>query len=228
MIKIENTVTPSPEQWRAVVMGARNPKNSYAKSDSNWETGELGGADLNLLSRLTVAGPEHAKFNRMLPVWVDVTAPLYWWKEADQYKVGTTTDSCSTMHTIHKKEFTLGDFSHEHLFDKSNCPDDLKIYDEFDMAFTPKDLLKTTILALNVYREEYLKTKDKSYWWQMIQSLPTTYNQKRTLCLNYGVLRNIYFQRRNHKLDEWNDFCAWIETLPYAAELITKEKTNEK
>lgn len=207
MIKIENTVTPSPEQWRAVVMGARNPKNSYAKSDSNWETGELGGADLNLLSRLTVAGPEHAKFNRMLPVWFDLSAPLYILAELDTYKVGTVRNSCSFMHKGVAKPFEFSDFGR---------PDDGTDVWWFH-----------TVLHLNTLRDRYLETKDETVFQEIRKCLPSGYMQKATFFMNYGVLRNIYFQRRNHRLPEWHDFCAWIETLPYAAELITKEKTNE-
>lgn len=210
MIKIENTVTPSPEQWRAVINGARNPLNSWDRSDSNYNEGfVLGEADEKLLARLVKAGPEHGKFTRMLSVWVDVTAPLYWWKEFDTYKVGTVANSCSTMHTIHKKRYERDDFSIEHL---ENCGEEHWLI-----------CMDNIISSLNVAREKYLETKDKKYWWQMIQLLPTSYNQHRTVQLNYAALRNIYRQRQGHKLDEWHEFCHWIETLPYAKELITAE-----
>jgi hypothetical protein len=176
--------------------------NSWDKSDSHFETDTLGINDYELAKRLCKAGTDHRKFMRMINVTMDITAPLYFFKEFSTYKVGTVCNSCSTMHTIHKKKFTLDDFSTEHLMDFSwNRLDDL-------------------ITHLNWCREKFIETKDKDYWWQMIQLLPTSYNQKRTLQLNYEVLTNIYKSRRNHKLDEWRDFCIWIETLPYS-ELIT-------
>ena len=208
MLKIENAETFG---WEAAIRGMRSPKNSWDKSDSCWsspnENGTdkpmyiIGENDLKLMHTLAAAGQDHGKFLRMIHVQLDVTAPLYWHKEADQYKVGTVTDSCSTMHKIHAKEFTLDDFSHEHLY-------------------SPLHDLKPTVDLLNVYRERFLDTKDKEDWWQLIQLLPSSYNQRRTWDLNYAVLRNIYHARRNHKLDEWHTLCDWIETLPYAEDLI--------
>lgn len=215
MIKIENVVTPSPEQWEAIIRGMRNPMNSWDRSDSfkaymddsavSADTPYfyvIGDDDLALMGKLADAGTDHRKYLRMITVYMDITAPLYWWKEYDTYKVGTVANSCSTMHKIHAKEFALDDFSHEHLTAKS-----LKH-------------LSDTIEILNEYRHEYLYTKDKVFWWQMIQLLPSSYNQRRTVMLNYEVLRNMYRARRNHKLDEWVDFCKRIEDLPYS-ELIT-------
>ena len=230
MIKFENTVTPSPAQWKAIVMGMRNPMNSWAASDSyithieNPETLNtadfefvLGEKDAELMSRLANLGPVHGKFMRMIVVYVDITAPLYWWKEFDTYKVGTVVNSCSTMHKIHAKKFTLEDFSCEHL-----SSDDMLIDDEFaHYANAATDCLIDTIQLLNAYREKYLETGDKNDWWQMIQLLPSSYNQKRTIKLNYEVLRNIYKYRKDHKLDEWHDFCYWVEGLPYNDILIT-------
>ena len=208
MLTIENAETFG---WEAAIRGMRNPKNSWSKSDSRWsfpcENGMdeprfiVGESDLKLASALANSGADDGKFLRMIHVQLDVTAPLYWHKEADQYKVGTVTDSCSTMHKIHAKEFTLDDFSHEHLY-------------------SPLHDLKPTVDLLNVYRERFLDTKDKEDWWQLIQLLPSSYNQRRTWDLNYAVLRNIYHARRNHKIDEWHTLCDWIETLPYAEELI--------
>ena len=204
MLKIENISTSG---WKAAIRGMRNPKNSWAQIDSAVVNGNcfvVGNNDYDLMYRLASAGTDHGKFMRMIHVQCDVTAPLYWWKEADQYKVGTVTDSCSTMHKIHAKEFTLDDFSHEHLNDEST------------------DCLLKLIDLLNCNRELFLKDKNKSWWWQMIQLLPSSYNQLRTWDLNYAVLQNIYHARRNHKLDEWHDFCDWIESLPYS-DLITCE-----
>ena len=188
------------------IIGMRNALNSWAKIDSSYTfpDGEfvLGPEDKKLMMKLRNAGTDHRKFMRMITVYADITAPLYWWKEYDTYKVGTVANSCSTMHKIHSKEFVLDDFSHEHLFEL--------------------DVLNTVIGYLNHYRNEFLITKDKKCWWQMIQMLPSSYNQKRTVMLNYEVLANIYKSRKNHKLDEWRDFCKWIETLPYG-ELITGE-----
>lgn len=177
----------------------------------------MGASDYDLMERLAAAGSEHAKYRRMLPVWVTITAPRYWWTEYDTYKVGTVANSCSTMHKIAAKEFTAEDFSHEHLIDSLDGIWDIAAGDECRSA--PLDILYTVINALNVYREKYLETKDNKYWWQMIQLLPQSYNQRRTLTLNYEVLATIYRQRKDHKLAEWNTFCEWIETLPYA-ELI--------
>ena len=214
MIKIENVVTPSPEQWEAIVRGTRNPMNSWDKSDSIHAFDEgimdeifvIGNNDLNLMKSLVKAGTDHRKFMRMIVVYADITAPLYWWKEADTYKVGTVRNSCSTMHKITEKEFTLEDFSHEHLLESgfNNC-------------------LLYIIQCLNTWREKYLETNDKRFWWQIIQILPSSYNQRATLMLNYEVLANMYHSRKNHKLDEWREFCKWIETLPYS-ELITGDK----
>lgn len=204
MLKIENVSTSG---WKAAIRGMRNPKNSWAQIDSavvNGNSFVVGNNDYDLMYRLASAGTDHGKFMRMIHVQCDVTAPLYWWKEADQYKVGTVTDSCSTMHKIHAKKFTLDDFSHEHLNDEST------------------DCLLKLIDLLNRYRELFLKDKNKSWWWQMIQLLPSSYNQLRTWDLNYAVLQNIYHARRNHKLDEWHTFCGWIESLPYS-DLITCE-----
>lgn len=179
----------------------------------------LGDNDLDLMHRLCAAGTDHRKFMRMIVVYCDITAPLYWWKEFDTYKVGTVANSCSTMHKIHAKEFTMDDFSQEHL--------STEIYGEpiqkpgwIDTTRSSDNLLDFIICHLNTYRELYVKTKDKKYWWQMIQLLPSSYNQKRTVMLNYEVLTNIYNSRKNHKLDEWHDFCDWVKTLPYS-ELIT-------
>lgn len=214
MLTIENAQVFG---FQAAIRGMRNPKNSWAKSDSTFELStdesgvqmiDLGPADLKLAAALANSGPDDGKFLRMVHVQLDVTAPLYWWKEADQYKVGTVTDSCSTMHKIHAKEFTPDDFSCEHIGDVPNC--DPMYYAAFEGV----------LLALNEARHCYLDTKDKAYWWQLIQLLPSSYNQRRTWDLNYAVLRNIYHARRNHKLDEWHTLCNWIETLPYAEELI--------
>lgn len=217
MIKLENTVTPSPEQWKATIRGTRNPMNSWGKSDSQFWPGHMriGENDLDLMKRLIKAGTDHSKFMRFLPVMVDITAPLYWWKEFDTYKVGTVANSCSTMHKIQAQEFTLDDFSCEHL--------DIRT----------KALLEEIIKALNDYRELYIEynpddfeikgcPSKKDIWWQMIQLLPSSYNQKRTVMLNYAVLRNIYHARAGHKLDEWQQFREWIESLPYS-ELITMD-----
>ena len=199
MIKLENTEVYG---WKAAIRAMRNPMNSWDKSDSAF-MGDVGGQfyigedDLKLMKRLANAGSDHRKFLRMITVTVDITAPLYWWKEFDTYKVGTVANSCSTMHKIQAKEFTLDDFSHEHLYPST--------------MFT----LKNMVYKLNFWREKYLDTKNKDDWWQLIQLLPSSYNRRRTCCLNYEVLANIYFARRNHKLDEWHTFCDWILTLPY-------------
>lgn len=209
MIKITNAEVFG---WDAAIRGMRNPMNSWDKSDSkHWretivghevEYRAVGGNDLTLMKKLVKAGSDHAKFMRMINVTVDVTAPLYWWSEYDTYKVGTVANSCSKMHKIADKEFTLEDFSHEHLMQGG------------------LECIKNLCKDLNMCREQYLAKHDKEWWWQMIQLLPSSYNQKRTVQLNYAVLRNIYHARRNHKLDEWRDFCSWVESLPYA-ELIT-------
>ena len=224
MLKIENTEIVG---WNAAIRGMRNPMNSWEKSDSQtctncngclpgqecerYKNGTfIGPNDLDLMTRLRNSGTDHRKFMRMITVYVDITAPLYWWKEFDTYKVGTVANSCSTMHKIHDKEFTLDDFSTEHLY-----PEVLEAFEN------------TIIKYLNEARKTYKFLSDtpskKDAWWQMIQVLPSSYNQKRTVMLNYEVLANIYKSRRNHKLDEWHTFCDWIENLPYA-ELITGEK----
>lgn len=229
MIKLEHVVLASPEQMDFIVEGMRNAKNSWDKSDSEFETAgydiidfHLGEADHGLMQQLSDAGTDHRKYMRMMPVYARITAPLYWWKEFDTYKVGTVSNSCSTMHKIHSKEFTLDDFSCEHL--------DLDNY----------DLLKKTIVRLNCYRDIYINggiveypdcgrqtfesksKKIKKIWWQMIQLLPSSYNQTRNIMMNYEVLANIYRSRRCHKLDCWREFCDFVETLPYS-ELITGE-----
>ena len=227
MLKIEKTVLPSPEQWEIIIEGMRNPMNSWDKMDS-YPCGEecphvindtemahdcndgafgicLGANDHKLMMQLAKGGAVHAKYRRMIPVFITINAPFYWWKEFDTYKVGTVVNSCSTMHKIHDKEFTVDDFSHEHLCKNSMIA-----------------LIKV-IETLNLERGNFLVSKDKWAWWQLIQLLPTSYNQKRTVMLNYEVLVNIYHSRKNHKLDEWHTFCDWIKTLPYS-ELITEEE----
>lgn len=215
MIKIENVETYG---WEAAIRGMRNPKNSWSKSDSRlWESTnrfEIGESDLALMQTLASAGTDHGKFLRMITVTLDITAPLYWWKEFSTYKVGTVANSCSTMHKIADKKFERDDFSHEHL----SC------IDIGGGVGSPYRLLQQTIVMLNECRNLYLETKDKEYWWQMIQLLPSSYNQRRTVQLNYAVLRNMYHARKNHKLDCWVTFCNWIETLPYAKELIVGGK----
>ena len=197
--------------WASAIRGMRNPMNSWKISDSEYEFGRvfnIGKNDWDLMCRLRIAGTDHRKFMRMITVYVDITAPLYWWKEFDTYKVGTVANSCSTMHKIADKKFRFSDFSHEHI---GNVPNkDVSYYRALDY----------TIMVLNDARQKYLETHDKAYWWQMIQLLPSSYNQKRTVMLNYEVLANIYKSRNNHKLDEWRDFCNWIEGLPHS-ELIT-------
>ena len=219
MLKIENWEVLG---WEHAIRGMRNPMNSWEKSDSNFFDDseghvcnicqgrgsmsliDIGPNDYALMKSLCNAGTDHRKFMRMITVYLDITGPLYWWKEFDTYRVGVEKNSCSTMHKIHAKEFTLEDFSCEKLYD-------------------PLGDLRPIVDRLNVYRERYLKTKDKNDWWQMIQLLPTSYNQKRTVMLNYEVLANIYKSRRNHKLDEWHTFCDWVSELPYS-ELITGEE----
>ena len=245
MIKIENEVCPNSFQMKFIISGMRNPMNSWKKSDSvfgmnpgipYYQNGMIieydedgyasyiGDEDRDLMKRLFKAGTDHRKFMRMMTVYVDITAPLYWWKEFDTYKVGTVASSCSTMHKIAEKEFTLDDFSHEHLTIRQSV-----------------DILKETINALNVFRRVYLEggalsldhgntaepvvypPKSKDIWWQMIQLLPSSYNQKRSVMLNYEILANMYKSRKNHKLDEWRDFCRWMEDLPFSY-LITGEE----
>lgn len=229
MLKIKNVELHG---WEPGIRGMRNPKNSWKKSDSKfvttdgdhhdicgnfgpgygsygWEEAVIGENDLNLMTTLRDAGTDHRKFMRMIVVYMDVTAPLYWWKEYDTYKVGTVANSCSTMHKIAEKEFTLDDFSCEHLIGIA------------------KDDLHGTTSVLNHFRKLYLQSKDKKYWWQMIQLLPSSYNQRRTVMLNYEVLANIYKSRRNHKLDEWHTFCDLIESLPYSELITGKEEKND-
>jgi hypothetical protein len=211
MIKIEKTEVCG---WEPAIRGMRNPMNSWDRSDSkfNVETSPtgiwLGPNDADLMRRLCKGGPVHAKFRRMIIVYVDIDAPLYWWKEFDTYKVGTVANSCSTMHKVHAKEFTGDDFSHEHL-------------DSWSVL-----RLESVIRLLNESRERFLDTKDKNHWWQMIQLLPSSYNQRRTLMLSYEVLYNIYHSRLNHKLDEWHRVCEWIESLPYSWIITGKESGN--
>lgn len=255
--------------WEHAIRGMRNPMNSWNRSDSHFHFGEvlcedcaytyknpcgqncldIGSNDYDLMMRLAKGGPVHAKYRRMITVYVDVTAPLYWWKEFDTYKVGTVANSCSTMHKIHAKEFTLEDFSCEHLNDE--CVVCNVVFGDHSDSLTSLDIFKYTIEGLNYWRRRYLVTKKKKYWWQMIQLLPSSYNQKRTVMLNYEVLANIYKYRKDHKLDEWAEhkgvipeidstaqakyarpykkyfgFCDWIKTLPYS-ELITGEDPVE-
>ena len=246
MIEFENVVPPSPEQWRSIIIGTRNAMNSWNKSDSQimwtedpsyYDIGRpdlamnmiIGPNDHELMMKLCKAGTDHRKFMRMIVVYVDIIAPLYFWKEADTYKVGTVVNSCSTMHKIHEKEFTLEDFSHEQLINitkptKELIDNDCVRLEDIDFRDTlylsATNILEVVIGALNTYRQRYLETKDKKYWRQIIQLLPSSYNQRRTVMLNYEVLANIYKSRRNHKLDEWVELCKWIESLPYS-ELIT-------
>ena len=248
MIKLENVVLASPEQMEFIIQGMRNPMNSWEKSDTCFsdvpcvdcydgqrdlcnktsffrKDEKLGHNDHSLMQRLSDAGTEHRKYMRMMPVYVRITAPLYWWKEFDTYKIGTVANSCSTMHKIAEKEFTLEDFSTEHLFSKGAATrnDDNKCFEDescAELGFDHLGALLGVIKSLNFAREDYLKHKNKNDWWQMIQLLPSSYNQTRNVMLNYEVLANIYRQRKNHKLDEWREICKWIETLPYS-ELIT-------
>lgn len=233
MIKLERVVLASPEQMEFIIEGMRNPMNSWEKSDSlagheymgsGNEYFKLGNNDHSLMQQLSEAGTDHRKYMRMMPVYARITAPLYWWSEFDTYKVGTVSNSCSTMHKIQAKEFTLGDFSCEHLLNMSNndAGDALFFNDANNIRVDSDDLLGLTINVLNYYRERFNKTKDKRYWWQMIQLLPSSYNQTRNIMMNYEVLANIYRSRRCHKLDCWREFCDFVETLPYS-ELITGE-----
>lgn len=256
MLKIEKFVTMSPEQWEIVIEGMRNPKNSWDRMDSYMTYVEdpethvtapfeffVGENDMKLMENLADGGPVHAKYRRMMPVWVTINAPLYWWKEFDTYKVGTVCNSCSTMHKLTYKEFELADFSCGHLLtDRDLCWSE-NIMAGPECISTPADILVTVIDALNTYRYRYfeigrklknaadsdeakrLADMQKDIWWQMIQLLPTSYNQKRTIMLTYEVLCNMRFWRKNHKLDEWHTFCDWIEELPYC-ELITGEKKD--
>lgn len=232
MIKLEHVVLASPEQMEFIIEGMRNPLNSWNKSDSScgqvtretnvqWSGNYfIGTNDANLMQRLAKAGTDHRKFMRMMPVYVKITAPLYWWKEFDTYKIGTVANSCSTMHKIAEKEFTIEDFSCEHL--------DIRT----------KVLLEETINVLNDYRKLYIEynaddfeikgcPSKKDIWWQMIQLLPSSYNQTRNILMNYEVLANMYHSRKNHKLDEWREFCKWIEELPYSKLITGEEKLND-
>ena len=218
MIKIENIDVYG---WETAIRGARNPKNSWHLMDSCYNNGEfeIGENDYDLLRRLTIAGPEHRKWNRMVTVTMDITAPLYWWKEYDTYKVGTVANSCSTMHKIQAKKFELNDFSHEHLLEGGllHLHDTIRLLNEAREIFNNFDYFEPKLKK--AYSFEVTK---KDVWWQMIQLLPTSYNQKRTVHLNYEALGSIYHQRRHHKLDEWVEFCNTIKTLPYS-EFITRE-----
>ena len=233
MIKFENTEVLG---WVSAIRGMRNPMNSWEKSDSGWSPDwprdnfifvdedtdnylelAIGPNDQKLMTALRNAGTDHRKFMRMITVYVDITAPLYWWKEFDTYKVGTVANSCSTMHKIADKEFTLEDFSFEHLISDEAIP--CRVY-------SAKSMMEATVNNLNTFRKLYLETQDKKYWWQMIQLLPSSYNQRRTVMLNYEVIANIYKSRKNHKLDEWSfGFIEWIRSLPYS-ELITGGTIN--
>lgn len=244
MIKIEKVSVYGLEE---AIRGMRNPMNSWDQSDSgvactmdklgdcfnddyincdNCHTFKIGPNDYSLMTKLAAGGPVHAKYRRMITVYVDVTAPLYWWKEFDTYKVGTVANSCSTMHRIADKEFTLEDFSCEHL-DSDEGAVYVDTGDSFiDWEDSSLDIMKNIVICLNYHRNKYLKTKNKKYWWQMIQLLPSSYNQKRTVMLNYEVLAGIYPMRKNHKLDEWRKFCRWIDSLPYSEIIIGGEVTN--
>lgn len=240
MIKLENVVLASPEQMEFIIQGMRNPMNSWEKSDTCFydescvncynnqrdlcdkdsffrKDEKLGSNDHSLMQRLSNAGTEHRKYLRMMPVYVRITAPLYWWKEFDTYKVGTVVNSCSTMHKIAEKEFEWVDFSTEHL---------IRVRDSHLGDTVPTLVFDSVIHGLNFWRNRYLKTKSKDDWWQLIQLLPSSYNQTRNVMLNYEVLANIYRQRKNHKLDEWLAFCKWIESLPYS-ELITGKEDSK-
>lgn len=234
MIKIENVTMYGLQE---AIRGMRNPKNSWEKSDSfactmastqavcaNCEYEKrcrdsfvLGDNDRKLMRELAAGGSVHAKYRRMITLYLDITAPLYWWKEFDTYKVGTVVNSCSTMHKIHEKEFVLDDFSIEHLISLDDC-----LLGEI----APKLVMDAVIQALNVYRKKHIETNDKKYWWQLIQLLPSSYNQRRTVMLNYEVLAGIYPMRKDHKLDEWREFCKWIETLPYSEIIFGKNEVK--
>ena len=235
MIKIDNVDIVG---FKNAIRGMRNPLNSWDKSDSSYiyedgygskyyedEDNELvfdydyaiGPTDMDLMRRLANAGTDHRKYLRMIVVWMDILAPLYWWKEFDTYKVGTVANSCSTMHKIAEKEFALDDFSHEHLLDAT-----------LTFNIIPTAIFRGLIDCLNQNRDLYLQTKDKRYWWQMIQLLPSSYNQKRTVMLNYEVLAHMYFSRKDHKLDEWRDFCEMIEQLPYFRAIFQLENREKQ
>ena len=220
MIKIEETEVFG---WRGVIRGMRNPMNSWDKSDSYAENGavDLGENDLQLMQKLVKAGDDHAKFLRMINVQVDITAPLYWWKEFDTYKVGTVANSCSTMHKIHERPLSWDDFS----VDERRFGDNLWI-ETVHGCVTVDSCFAEVIANCNHLRELFLRTNDKRYWRALIQLLPSSYNQKRTVQLNYAVLKNMYFARRNHKLDEWRALCGWALCLPYFKEIVVQEVTN--
>lgn len=241
MLKIENAEVFG---WEHAIRGMRNPMNSWEKSDSRMvycdgecsscdayelfsddycmtALGEniiIGPNDGELAVKLAKAGTDHRKFMRMITVYLDITAPLYWWKEFDTYKVGTVANSCSTMHKVAAKEFTLEDFSCEHLISDESIP---------GRVYSAKGMMEATVDNLNMFRKLYLETQDKKYWWQLIQLLPNSYNQRRTIMLNYEVLANIYKSRRNHKLDEWSTLCDWIETLPYSKLITGREESGK-
>lgn len=235
MLKIENIEVTG---WEAAIRGMRNPMNSWEKSDSYRYQGpedpkkpngwvydgyEIGDADLDLMKRLAKGGSVHAKYRRMINVTMDIIAPLYYYKELDTYKVGTVCNSCSTMHKIQAKEFTLDDFSCEHLLTTVPlAPISINLTGP-DHFISSRHFMELTCQILNHYRKLYLETKDKQYWWQMIQLLPSSYNQRRTYQFNYEVLSHIYFDRKDHKLDCWHAFCDMIRELPYAKEIITME-----
>lgn len=245
MIKIENTQVVG---WEPTIRGMRNPLNSWDKSDTNKSCSEpkIGPNDLSLMMKLSSGGSVHAKYRRYIDVYVDITAPLYFWKEFDTYRTVVSPNpfdiemnSCSTMHKIHAKPFTPEDFSMEHLimFDPDDPQinlEDKEVKDEYcslhipgsGIVFSPEGVMELTINMLNRARFLYLKTKDKKYWWQLIQLLPTNYNQLRTLKFNYEVLSAMYFDRRNHKLDEWHGVCDWIESLPYSEIMTNKKEIN--
>lgn len=232
MIKIENVGLASPEQMEFIIEGMRNPMNSWEKSDSyishefylenkaSHKVFKLKEADHSLMQRLSNAGTEHRKYMRMMPVYVRITAPLYWWKEFDTYKVGTVANSCSTMHKIAEKEFTLEDFSCEHL----NRIGTSTLWEIIDILNTAR----TLYLKGGEYKGEHYDAKNKQVWWQLIQLLPSSYNQTRNVMMNYEVLANIYRQRKNHKLDEWREFCKWIESLPYSEMITGKEDSDNE
>lgn len=253
MIKIDNFEVVG---WEHAIRGMRNPMNSWDKGDSGWDASypppelrgtvtwaehrknyitvkedseyygyDIGPNDQSLMMKLAKGGPVHAKYRRMITVYVDILAPLYWWKEFDTYKVGTVANSCSTMHKIHEKEFTLDDFSTEHLMDFNS--QGIPYASNVPQIFNYREVFNMTIDALNNARDYYLENKDKKHWWQMIQLLPSSYNQKRTVMLNYEVLHNIYISRKNHKLDEWLEFCEWIKKLPYSEIITMEESENE-
>lgn len=209
MIKIENTETAG---WIPAIRGARNPMNSWNQSDTSYGTGEttihIGPRDQDLLRRLANAGPDHGKYLRMIVVYCDITGPFYWYKELDTYRMGVEKNSCSTMHKIHAQPFCMADFSHDKL------------------NLLGVNMLKVLVDQLEANRLNYLENKDKRYWWQLIQLLPSSYNQRRTYMFSYAALRNIYHARKNHKLTEWHDFCRWVESLPYS-ELITGGEVHE-